>query len=523
MSALVLTKPHVKSQALSFATILVGVYYWLFMTHDVEWGLSIGIFILLLGSSCCMLNMQEARSKFQFVGVLAYFSAALILFEEVSGLSLSLALVLAISGTMLMNNQIMGNVTNFIFRCLKFPFLALLFSISDLKNPPKILSKKSTKQSLILLITQWLMPIIIGIAFIALFAKANPIIENWLNKIDLWYILSFLDPSILIELSIVFLTVWAFLRWHGYNLLEKFGFKKSTKAPEEKTKEKTEQQNQIQVFYGIFSHGAILRSLIVFNVIFVVQIVMDGLYLWGGLELPKGMTYASYAHRGAYPLIVTALLAALFVLIALRPGSKSEGDKLLRALVYLWVGQNIVLVLASIFRLDLYISVYQLTFLRVAAMIWMGLVASGLLLIVLRIVLKKTGQWLIASNFAMLGFVLISCCFVDFSGFIANYNVDKAIENNRELDIYYLKSAGIDTVPALYHYMNSDKISYNEKSNTRAVIQNIIHGYVPCYKEWRSCTFSRWRKEQEIKAKLGIDMAALKEWYLPEIPLPLKK
>ena len=36
------------------------------------------------------------------------------------------------------------------------------------------------------------------------------------------------------------------------------------------------------------------------------------------------MTYAAYAHRGAYPLIVTALIAAGFVLAALRPGSATS-------------------------------------------------------------------------------------------------------------------------------------------------------------------------------------------------------
>ena len=65
-----------------------------------------------------------------------------------------------------------------------------------------------------------------------------------------------------------------------------------------------------------------------------VQTVLDAAYLWGGVALPDGMTYASYAHRGAYPLIVTALLAAGFVLAAMRPGSATSNDPLIRRLVY---------------------------------------------------------------------------------------------------------------------------------------------------------------------------------------------
>ena len=56
------------------------------------------------------------------------------------------------------------------------------------------------------------------------------------------------------------------------------------------------------------------RSLILFNALFAVQTVLDLIYLWGGASLPDGMSHAEYAHRGAYPLVATALLAAAFVL-----------------------------------------------------------------------------------------------------------------------------------------------------------------------------------------------------------------
>ena len=96
-----------------------------------------------------------------------------------------------------------------------------------------------------------------------------------------------------------------------------------------------------------------MRSLVLFNLLFAAQTVMDINYLWAGAALPEGMSYASYAHRGAYPLIVTALLAATFVIVAMRPGSNAERSPLMRALVFLWVGQNVLLVVSSILRLDL--------------------------------------------------------------------------------------------------------------------------------------------------------------------------
>ena len=80
----------------------------------------------------------------------------------------------------------------------------------------------------------------------------------------------------------------------------------------------------------LFGAAAILRSLLLFNLLFAVQTGLDVVYLWGGVALPDGLTYAAYAHRGAYPLIVTALLAAGFVLAAMRPGGPAERMPVIR-------------------------------------------------------------------------------------------------------------------------------------------------------------------------------------------------
>ena len=82
----------------------------------------------------------------------------------------------------------------------------------------------------------------------------------------------------------------------------------------------------------------------------------------------------------------------------MRPGSNAERSPLMRALVFLWVGQNVLLVVSSILRLDLYVETYLLTYWRVAAFIWMLIVAVGLILIVVRIVTYRSNAWLISAN-----------------------------------------------------------------------------------------------------------------------------
>ena len=69
-------------------------------------------------------------------------------------------------------------------------------------------------------------------------------------------------------------------------------------------------------------------------------------------------------------------------------------------------------------RLKLYVEEYQLSEMRVAAGIWMVLVAIGLVLIVARIALGRSNKWLVMSNMALWGVAL-----VDIQSIIAHYNV----------------------------------------------------------------------------------------------------
>ncbi|TIM61793.1 MAG: DUF4173 domain-containing protein, partial [Mesorhizobium sp.] len=233
----------------------------------------------------------------------------------------------------------------------------------------------------------------LGAVFLALFGAANPVIEYWLSLIDLHALLDLIQLPRLAFWLVVLAGVWAFLRPRLPRFLRRIAHR-VTPVP-------------------VFGKAAILRALVVFNILFAMQTALDATYLWGGIALPDGLTYAAYAHRGAYPLIVTALLAAGFVLAALRPGSATSSDPFIRRLVYVWVAQNIVLVISSILRLELYVGIYALTYWRVAAFVWMGLVAAGLALIIARIALGKSNEWLLSANLLTLSATLYACSFIN--------------------------------------------------------------------------------------------------------------
>lgn len=168
--------------------------------------------------------------------------------------------------------------------------------------------------------------------------------------------------------------------------------------------------------------ASVLRALFLFNLMIGVQTLTDLSILMGGAVLPKGMSFAEYAHRGAYPLLATALLAGAFALAA-RPFLGER--RAIRPLLLLWIAQNMVLCGAAMLRLDHYVDAFGLTYLRVYAMIWIGLVAAGLGLVFWQVIRHRTNLWLFSCGGVLALATLYACSFVNFSHMIAAKNLSR--------------------------------------------------------------------------------------------------
>lgn len=267
------------------------------------------------------------------------------------------------------------------------------------------------------------LPLIGTAIFLMLFADANPVIRDWLGnqRIDDFAILR----PILWALLLLF--AWNALRPRlALRLLASFDGTGDVRIP------------------GV-SVASVTLSLVMFNALFALQNGMDVAWLWGLVPLPDDMNLAEYAHRGAYPLIVTALLAGLFVLVTLRPGSQTAATPAIRWLVTLWIAQNVLLVASSALRTIDYVEAYSLTLLRLAALEWMALVALGLLFILWRMLGGKSGPWLINANAAAALLLLSVAAFVDHGAIVARWNATHAREvggKGVQLDLCYMRSLG---------------------------------------------------------------------------------
>ncbi|MER8518473.1 DUF4173 domain-containing protein [Mesorhizobium sp. M0644] len=478
-------------------------------------GITLFLFGVAIAAASMALHPLDVFNdgRFWFKPV-ALFMALLPLVENVSALSVSIALaataILALSLAGRLRRglaRIAGQLSLFL---LATPF-RLVLDFFRWRTAARRLGRRRVRLAAIAV---WVMPLGLGAVFLALFGAANPVIEYWFSLIDLMALLDVVQLPRLGFWLFVLACVWAFLRPRLPRFLRRRRVSPASAPATPATRTTIEDI--------VFGKAAILRALVVFNILFAVQSALDATYLWGGIALPDGLTYAAYAHRGAYPLIVTALLAAGFVLAALRPGSATSGDPLIRRLVYAWVAQNILLVISSILRLDLYIGIYALTYWRVAAFVWMGLVAAGLVLIIARIAREKSNEWLLAANLLTLSATLYACSFINFAALIANYNVDHCFEmtgQGTQLDVWYLRSLGPGALPALDRFVQHQSRTVSAED---ASIRELAGWYAQDearfragQESWRGWSFRDWRLNRALDRRGPFVVPPMSEPFMP--------
>jgi len=465
------------------ATACVALADWLFYGWQI--GISLALFFGVLGAIGVANNHGRATRTIQIVMTAAFAAGLLPLIEDVNILSVIVsALATALFVIVITTRQTLSWQRN-LLEAVIAPFHGPFQLAGDLFGALRLMKRQTPEWLRLGSLIGWIVPLSVFMIFLALFSSGNPLIEYRLMQIDLRVLFNVLDLQRMAFWLLVLCATWPLILRRIRRI--------PNQAPDSSSTVATEPSD----FDYLFGAQAMLRSLVLFNALFALQTGLDLVYLWGGATLPDGLSHAEYAHRGAYPLIVTALLAAGFALIAMRPRGPAEQSRLIRPLVLVWTGQNILLVVSSILRLDLYVAAYSLTYLRLAALIWMGLVAAGLLLLI-QIMLKKPISWLVTANAATLALVLYAYCFLNAPQFIASYNIEHSRElggTGPSLDLTYLARLGPQALPALEAHIKQIPALgpiAQDRRNCRGHILSLHPA------DWRGWSFRAWRLERYL-------------------------
>ncbi|MBB6124905.1 DUF4153 domain-containing protein [Sphingobium subterraneum] len=357
---------------------------------------------------------------------------------------------------------------------LRTPFAPILDARGVLKAKRR---RQNSRLDLRAGIPVLMLPLIGSAIILALFSAANPVIEQILASISVPE-LSFQTIARMMLWTVLFIAAWSLIHPRlAQRLLPTFDGSGDLDMP------------------GV-SIASVKLSLIAFNLLFAMQNLMDAAYLSGAVPMPQGITLAEYAHRGAYPLIMTALLAALFVIVTLRPGSSTAAVPMIRRLVVLWIAQNILLVGSSILRLLDYVEAYSLTVLRISALAWMLLVAAGLMLICWRLLRAKSASWLINANLTTAALLLAVVSLIDLGNAAAWWNIRHAREaggKGAALDLCYLSELGSSSLLPLIDLEKNPDLKPAFRERVQAVRSDI-------HRQLRSQMVHAWtmRGEQRL-------------------------
>ena len=468
----------------------------LFFPHDL--GINLPLFLFAIGAGALALRpakLRQARTALYgaiFVVGLLPLVEATSLYGWICGLGGLTLFVLYLTDQL-------PSYENWFGTFVRFAVLAPARLIADAFSVVIEAGRQHLGGRLVRLALMWLVPLVCAAVFLMLFAAANPVLQDWLQAIRLSDLKQFINIPRMIIWLLAAAIAWPLLmpqllRW--------------TALPEMQGPVQPKPESLV------FGAGAIRNSLIVFNALFAVQTVMDLMYLWGGVRLPDGLTYADYAHRAAYPLIITAILAGAFVLAAMRRNGPGQASPLIRGLVYLWIGQNVWLVVSAILRLKLYLDVYMLTELRIAAGIWMGLVMVGLILILARILFDKSNKWLVTANLTALALTLYGLAWINLPALISRYNVEHSIEMTGQgfpLDTYYMTDLGPEAIPALDLFLAKAKFASADTLKTfslerdnlaeRFVFRALDRPPVLARLDWQAWTYRHQRLRQYLASQ----------------------
>lgn len=379
---------------------LVALALWLFYGQPA--GVSIVVMAVALGAAMTWIARDRPLSRIALAWLVLGLGA-LPMAERIQGLSLGFlamglcaAAVILNPGADLRGAGFLGALGRF---GLTIPQAAMLDLLQLRARPRAAGTGARTYHAARLLALPTLAVVVLGFLLVI----ANPRIEQMLRPLFQTDLRSLVD--VLVFSAVAALLIWPFV---AHQQLQP--------AP-------ALPRGQGPIRGGaLVNAGSITLSLVLLNLVMAVQTLSDLLYLWLSHQPPRGMTLAEYAHRGAYPLVVTALLAGLFAMLS-RPFATGRAVRLLLAV---WVVQNIALVVSAAARLDFYVRDYGLTPLRVQAAVWMLLVAGGLLLTLWQVFRRRTNGWLFARIYLMALTVLYGCTFVNAGAMIADVNLTRS-------------------------------------------------------------------------------------------------
>ena len=293
-------------------------------------------------------------------------------------------------------------------------------------NSDQMAEKKKGRPILLILI-----PVVVGGLFFILYRNANLLFKDFTSNINLdfiskeWFLFTFLG----------YLALCAF--WYHKRIPSLGLFDRHAKD----SLDPLTQNNSGWTFRLSLDNLRYLgiSLLAVLNIIILFVNGVDIYYLYFKAELPEGISLSALVHQSVGLLIVSIVLAVLTLLIFYRGQLYFDPkSRPLRLLAYAWIFQNLIMVISTAYRNEMYIESYQLTHRRIGVFFYLLLTAIGLTWTLIKVRQRRTNWFLIRRLGWSYFTVLVFAVFFNWDGIITRYNISKTEHTPIKLDTAYL-------------------------------------------------------------------------------------
>ncbi|MBI2410785.1 MAG: DUF4173 domain-containing protein [Candidatus Kerfeldbacteria bacterium] len=467
---------------------LAFIFNYLFFQKTL--GISFAIFVFTLFVAVVLLGMQQRallKKSWWLFALILFFALMpgiranefLTFLNVCATFALLILLAHGLAGTPAFVMKLRDYLVLMIF----VPFRMLgrvLFTVSQMNQ---IHSNSKHRDMWLRVVKGVIMAVPILIIFGALFSQADLAFSQFINRfVDIT--ISERSVQYLVLLFMAFIAALCFLSYIFFPKQYQSGL----------SREQSHTAAAVQSGKGI----EVLVFLGLISVLFLVFIGFQITYLFGGEAniVNAGFTYAEYARRGFWELLVVALLSLVVLLVSEKyAGAESIGSEqkrhtqfLIPALVL--IIEVVVIIVSAFKRLSLYIDAYGMTTLRFYVAGFILLLFVLFVVLAVKFIQSKPEQFFAFGTLLSLAAFLILVNIVNPDVFIARYNM-KAYHRTGKIDVMYVGALSSDAESEKIELYKT--IADEDTEFLRELFQNQKARLEKQSAHWQSANFARAR------------------------------
>ncbi len=229
-----------------------------------------------------------------------------------------------------------------------------------------------------------------------------------------------------------------------------------------------------------FDTTVVSTILALVNALFLLFVFIQVKYLFGSASyvFANKLVFADYARQGFFELAWVMAIAAILLLFVYRSFASHGFPKAITALQSLLIVQVGVIAASALKRMNVYQDAYGYTVLRLYVEWFIYFVFALSILLLVSLIAQWSFRRFWHTGMAMSLLALTAVVSVNVDLVIAKQNVDRYINEHKELDMEYLHRLSIDAYPEIVRAFNAG-FTYMHAEHIRGGYYNSYYPYNP--------------------------------------------